>query len=54
MEQERHHYHQTAIGLIEIVENGEAVTGLFFHQENPPFLFCEENELTRQAIRELD
>lgn len=54
MDQERRHYHQTAIGLIEIVENGEAVTGLFFHQENPPFLFCEENELTRQAIRELD
>lgn len=54
MDQERRHYHQTAIGLIEIVENGESVTGLFFHPANPPFPFCEENALTRQAILELD
>lgn len=54
MNQVRRHYHQTDIGLIEIVENGEAVTGLFFNKTNPQLLPCEENALTRQAIRELD
>ena len=52
MDEERRHYHQTAIGPVEIVENGEAITGLFFCND-PPFI-CGENALIRQAIKELD
>ena len=54
MNQVRRHYHQTDIGLVEIVEHGDAVTGLFLNKTNPQLLPCEENALTRQAIRELD
>lgn len=54
MDEERRHYHQTAIGPVEIVENGEAITGLFFCKSNDPPFICGENALIRQAIKELD